>query len=113
MKINIITLGCSKNIADSEHIAGHLRKAGFKLFFDRERNDCDIVIVNTCGFIGDAKEESINVLLEQAAIKQRGRKQRKLIAVGCLIERYRKELQQELPEIDAFYGVHQWGELVR
>ena len=85
MKINIITLGCSKNIADSEHIAGHLRKAGFKLFFDRERNDCDIVIVNTCGFIGDAKEESINVLLEQAAIKQRGRKQRKLIAVGCLI----------------------------
>ena len=113
MKINIITLGCSKNIVDSEHIAGHLRKAGFKLFFDRERNDCDVVIVNTCGVIGDAKEESINVLLEQAAIKQRGRKQRKLIAVGCLIERYREELQQELPEIDAFYGVHQWGELVR
>ena len=57
MKINIITLGCSKNIVDSEHIAGHLRKAGFDLYFDRMRNDCDIVIVNTCGFIGDAKEE--------------------------------------------------------
>ena len=113
MKINIITLGCSKNIVDSEHIAGHLRKAGFKLFFDRSRNDCDIVIVNTCGFIGDAKEESINVLLEQIAIKKRSRSPRRLIAVGCLIQRYEKELRQELPEIDAFYGVHQWGELVR
>lgn len=113
MKINIITLGCSKNIVDSEHIAGHLRKAGFDLYFDRTRNDCDIVIVNTCGFIGDAKEESINVLLEQIAVKKRSRKQRRLIAVGCLIQRYEKELHQELPEIDAFYGVHQWGELVR
>ena len=113
MKINIITLGCSKNIVDSEHIAGHLRKAGFQLYFDRNRNDCDIVIVNTCGFIGDAKEESINVLLEQIAVKQRGRKQRRLIAVGCLIERYKEEFRTEMPEIDAFYGVHQWGELVR
>lgn len=113
MKINIITLGCSKNIADSEHVAGHLKKAGFQLFFDRSRNDCDIVIVNTCGFIGDAKEESVNTLLEQIAIKQRSRKKRKLIAIGCLIERYRDELKAELPEIDAFYGVHQWGELVR
>ena len=113
MKINIITLGCSKNIVDSEHIAGHLRKAEFKLFFDKSRNDCDIVIVNTCGFIGDAKEESINVLLEQIAVKKRSRKPRRLIAVGCLIQRYEKELREELPEIDAFYGVHQWGELVR
>lgn len=113
MKINIITLGCSKNIVDSEHIAGHLRKAGFKLFFDKSHNDCDIVIVNTCGFIGDAKEESINVLLEQIAVKKRSRKPRRLIAVGCLIQRYEKELREELPEIDAFYGVHQWGELVR
>lgn len=113
MKINIITLGCSKNIVDSEHIAGHLRKAGFELYFDRTRNDCDVVIVNTCGFIGDAKEESVNVLLEQIAVKKRSRKQKQLIAVGCLIQRYEKELREELPEIDAFYGVHQWGELVR
>ena len=112
MKINIITLGCSKNIVDSEHIAGHLRKSGFQVFFDRNRNDCDITIVNTCGFIGDAKEESVNILLEQIEIKRRGRKNRKIIAVGCLIERYRKELQAELPEIDGFYGVHQWGELI-
>lgn len=113
MKINIITLGCSKNIVDSEHIAGHLRKSGFQVFFDRNRNDCDITIVNTCGFIGDAKEESVNILLEQIEIKRRGRKNRKIIAVGCLIERYRKELQAELPEIDGFYGVHQWGELIK
>lgn len=113
MKINIITLGCSKNIVDSEHVAGHLRRAGFEVYFDRARNDCEVVIVNTCGFIGDAKEESVNVLLEQAAVKTRGRKQRRLIAIGCLVQRYRDELQRELPEVDAFYGVHQWGELVR
>ena len=125
MKINIITLGCSKNIVDSEHIAGHLRKAGFELYFDGQPAHSatqspshsatlfDIVIINTCGFIGDAKEESINVLLEQIAIKKRSHKKRRLIAVGCLIQRYEKELREELPEIDAFYGVHQWGELVR
>ncbi len=113
MKINIITLGCSKNTADSEHLAGHLRKAGFDIFFDRERNDCDVIIVNTCGFIGDAKQESVNVLLEQIDVKERGRKERKIIAVGCLVERYRDELKAELPEIDAFYGVHQWDEIVR
>lgn len=112
MKVNIITLGCNKNTVDSENVAGHLRKAGFDVFFDRQKNDCDIIIVNTCGFIGDAKEESINVLLEQVEIKRRGRKARKLIAVGCLIERYKKELQKEIPEIDAYYGVHQWNELV-
>lgn len=113
MKINIITLGCSKNVVDSEHVAGHLRKAGFEVCFDRERNDCDIIIVNTCGFIGDAKEESVNVLLQQAEVKRRGRKQRRLIAIGCLVQRYKEELRQELPEVDAFYGVHEWGTLVR
>ncbi|MBQ9639791.1 MAG: 30S ribosomal protein S12 methylthiotransferase RimO [Bacteroidales bacterium] len=113
MKVNVITLGCSKNVVDSEHVAGHLRRAGIQVYFDREQTDCDVTIVNTCGFIGDAKEESVNVLLQQAAIKQRGRKPRRLIAVGCLIERYRKELAAEIPEIDAFYGTHQWGELVQ
>ncbi|MCR4829054.1 MAG: 30S ribosomal protein S12 methylthiotransferase RimO [Bacteroidales bacterium] len=112
IKINIITLGCSKNIVDSEHVAGHLTKAGFELHFDREKSDCDITIVNTCGFIGDAKEESVNILVEQAEIKRRGRKQRKLYAVGCLVERYRNELAAELPEIDGWYGVHQWSELI-
>ena len=113
MKINIITLGCSKNTADSEHLAGHLKKAGFDVHFDSSRNDSDIIIVNTCGFIGDAKEESVNTLLEQIEVKKRGRKERKIIAIGCLVERYREELKAELPEIDAFYGVHQWGEIVK
>ena len=112
MKINIITLGCSKNVVDSENIGGHLRKAGFQLYYDRSRQDCDITIVNTCGFIGDAKEESINTLLEQAEIKRHARKNHRLIAVGCLIQRYQKELQQEIPDIDAFYGVHAWNDLI-
>ena len=112
MKVNIITLGCSKNIADSEHVAGNLRDAGIQVYFDRTKTDCDVTIVNTCGFIGDAKEEAITTLLEQVAIKQHGHKKRYLIAVGCLIERYRKELAKEIPEIDAFYGTHQWQELV-
>lgn len=113
MKVNIITMGCSKNIADSEHVAGHLRKAGVEVYFDREKSDCDVVVVNTCGFIGDAKEESVNVIVEQAEIKRRGRRHRRLVVVGCLVERYREELAGELPEVDAWYGVHQWGELVR
>ncbi len=83
-----------------------------EVFFDRGHNDCDVIIVNTCGFIGDAKEESINVLLEQAEVKRRGRKRRLLIAVGCLVQRYEQDLQNEIPEVDAFFGVHQWTELV-
>lgn len=112
MKVNIITLGCSKNIADSEHVGGNLRDAGIQVYYDRTQTDCDITIVNTCGFIGDAKEEAINTLLEQVAIKKRGRKKRYLYAVGCLIERYKDVLKKEIPEIDAFYGTHQWEELV-
>ncbi|MDY5968542.1 MAG: 30S ribosomal protein S12 methylthiotransferase RimO [Bacteroidales bacterium] len=112
MKINIITLGCSKNVVDSEAVGGRLKKAGFELFFDSVRRDCDVTIVNTCGFIADAKAESIATLLEQASMKQRGRRKRRIIAVGCLIERYKKEMQQEMPEIDAFYGAHEWGKLV-
>ncbi len=112
MKINIITLGCSKNVVDSENVAGHLVKAGFEVCFDSNRKDWDICIVNTCGFIGDAKEESVNMLLELIDVKTRGRKPRKIIAVGCLIERYKKDLMVEMPEIDAYYGVHEWNELI-
>ena len=71
MKINIITLGCSKNTVDSENLAGHLRHAGHTLFFDRMQNDCDVVILNTCGFIGDAKEESVNAILQQVEHRTR------------------------------------------
>lgn len=119
MKINIITLGCSKNTVDSENMAGHAEKAGHTVYFDREENDCDLVIVNTCGFINDAKEESVNTLVLQASAKRnfnrrhaRDGRRRRLVAVGCLVERYRKELQEEIPEVDAWYGAHQWQSIV-
>lgn len=119
MKVNIVTLGCSKNTVDSENIAGHLTSAGHKVYFNRQQNDCDLVVINTCGFIGDAKEESVNTLLEQIRNKQsfnrrhsQDEKRRKLVAVGCLVERYRKELQQEMPEVDGWYGAHQWNALI-
>ena len=111
MKINIITLGCSKNTVDSENLAGQLKALGHTVHFDRNRNDCDTIIINTCGFIGDAKEESIDTILQQIAVKTRGRKARKLIVCGCLVERYRNELQQEMPEVDAWYGVHEWQKI--
>ena len=112
MKINIITLGCSKNTVDSECLAGALKKAGCSVFFDRVKSDCDITIINTCGFIGDAKEESVNTVLQQVRIKSAGRKRRKLLVVGCLVERYKDELQAEIPEVDAWYGTHEWNEVV-
>ena len=119
MKVNIITLGCSKNTVDSENLAGHLFKAGHLVYFDRPQNDCDIVIVNTCGFIGDAKEESVNTLLQQIQAKKHFNQRhahdgrhRKLIAVGCLVERYRDQLASELPEVDSWYGAHDWDKLV-
>ena len=112
MKINIITLGCSKNTVDSENLATALTAAGHSVWFDRQRNDCDAVIVNTCGFISDAKEESINTILQQIAVKTRGRKARRLIVCGCLVERYRNELAAEMPEVDAWYGVHEWDKIV-
>lgn len=109
--INIITLGCSKNTVDSEFVAGQLESCGQTIYFDRKQNDCDIVIINTCGFIGDAKEESINVILEQCEVKNRGRKERLLVVCGCLVERYKKELKREMPEVDLWYGVHEWDKM--
>ncbi|MBR5093124.1 MAG: 30S ribosomal protein S12 methylthiotransferase RimO [Bacteroidales bacterium] len=105
MKINIITLGCSKNTVDSENLAGQLKAQGHTVYFDRQRNDCDTVIINTCGFIGDAKEESINTILGQIAAKQRRRNKTRLIVCGCLVERYKEELSQEMPEVDEWHGV--------
>lgn len=119
MRINIITLGCSKNTVDSENIGGHLANANHQVFYDRQLNDCDLVVVNTCGFIGDAKEESVNELLNQIKHKQnfnrrhsRDGRKRTLMAVGCLVERYRNELSAEMPEVDGWYGVHQWEAVV-
>lgn len=110
MKINIITLGCSKNTVDSENLAGHLTAAGHTVYFDRRRNDCDAVIINTCGFIGDAKEESINTILQ--AVRWKTTRLGRLIVCGCLVERYRADLQAEMPEVDAWFGTHEWENIV-
>lgn len=98
-KINIITLGCSKNTCDSEALAGQLAGQGVGVGHE---GDGGIVVINTCGFIGDAKEQSINVILEQAERKSRGEIER-LYVTGCLVERYKQELSGEIPEVDGFY----------
>lgn len=111
-KINIVTLGCSKNTVDSENVAGHLKDAGFIVRFDDDKNTADIVIINTCGFIGDAKEESISAILEYAELKRRKKNPQKIIVCGCLSQRYADDLRAEIPEVDAFYGVNDWSKLL-
>ncbi|MBX7110184.1 MAG: 30S ribosomal protein S12 methylthiotransferase RimO [Chitinophagales bacterium] len=101
--INVITLGCSKNMVDSEVMMGQLRANDFAVTHEKEHGSSDIVIINTCGFIDRAKEESINTILEYAAIKIDGGI-RKLYVTGCLSERYRNELEEEIPEVDAYFG---------
>lgn len=110
MNVGVISLGCAKNQVDTEHMLGILQKAGYSFVADPE--DADILIVNTCGFIVPAKEESIHAILEMAAYKKAG-SCRLLIATGCLTERYRKELQQELPEVDLLLGVREYEQLPR
>lgn len=110
--IDIITLGCSKNLVDSEHLMRQLEEAGFHVTHDAERPKGQIAVINTCGFIGDAKEESINMILEFAQAKEEGSLE-KLYVMGCLSERYLKELSVEIPQVDKFYGKFNWGELLR
>lgn len=102
-KINIVTLGCSKNLVDSEHIAAQLDAAGYEIVYDSNGTDAAIVIVNTCGFIGDAKEESVNTILEFAQAKEAGLIEQ-LFVIGCLSERYATELRREIPEVDEYFG---------
>lgn len=109
--IDIITLGCSKNLVDSEKLIRQLELNGFKVTHDAEEPEGEIAIVNTCGFIGDAKEESINMILELARRKEQGKLMR-LIVMGCLSQRYFEELQQELPEVDKFYGKFDWERII-
>ena len=111
-KINVITLGCSKNTVDSEHLMAQLAAAGYTVTHDSDRTDAKVVVINTCGFIGDAKQESIDMILRAAAAKQAGRIDR-LFVVGCLSERYADELRPELPEVDEFFGVKDWEGVVR
>jgi ribosomal protein S12 methylthiotransferase len=102
-KINIVTLGCSKNLVDSEHLAARAAAAGYEVVFDSNSPDARVVVVNTCGFIGDAKEESIETILGMAAARQRGEIDR-LYVIGCLSERYADDLRAEIPEVDEFFG---------
>lgn len=111
-KINVITLGCSKNTVDSEHLMAQLASAGYVVVFDSERTDADVVVINTCGFIGDAKQESIEMILSAVAAKQEGRIER-LFVIGCLSERYADELREEIPEVDEYFGVKDWADIVK
>ncbi len=111
-QIDFITLGCSKNLVDTEQLMGFARRHGFSCTHDSKRPIGEIAIINTCGFIGDAKEESINTILEFAERKKQG-KLRKLFVMGCLSQRYRKELEEEIPEVDRFYGKFDYKKLMQ
>jgi ribosomal protein S12 methylthiotransferase len=102
-KVNIITLGCSKNLVDSEVLSGQLAAAEINVLHESKKLDHNIVVINTCGFIDKAKEESINTILEQVELKKRG-KLDKVYVTGCLSERYKQNLEDEIPEVDAFFG---------
>ena len=102
-KVNIITMGCSKNMVDSEVLSGQLLANDIEVVHENKKHDHNIVIVNTCGFIDKAKEESINTILSQVELKKRG-KLDKVYVTGCLSERYRNNLEQEIPEVDAYFG---------
>ena len=102
-KVNIITLGCSKNLVDSEVLSGQLAANDINVVHENRKLDHNIVVVNTCGFIDKAKEESINTILSQVDLKRSG-KLDKVFVTGCLSERYKNNLEQEIPEVDAFFG---------
>jgi len=108
-KVGFVSLGCPKNLVDSEVMMGQLKANGYELTADA--SDADTVVVNTCGFIESAKQESIDAILEAARLKTEGKAQR-LIVAGCLVERYRDELKAEMPEVDAFIGTSQINDIL-
>ena len=105
-KVNVITLGCSKNIFDSEVMMAQLKANQFEVTHDSEKNDSEVVIINTCGFIDNAKEESVNTIVNYIEAKKNGLVD-KLYVSGCLSERYKGDLVKELPEVDAFFGTRE------
>ena len=111
-KINVITLGCSKNIFDSEVMMAQLKANNFEVDHESEKNDAEIVIINTCGFIDNAKEESINTIVNYVEAKKEGLVD-KVYVSGCLSERYKDDLQQELPEVDAYFGTRELPQLLK
>ena len=111
-KINLITLGCSKNLVDSEVLLAQLHGGGLEATHEAENSDAGIVVINTCGFIDQAKEESVNTILDYVARKERG-EVHKVIVTGCLSQRYKDDLIQEIPEVDAWFGTMDMPDLVR
>ncbi len=111
-KVSVITLGCSKNTVDSEVMMAHLQGGGYDVIHDKWKKGRNIVIVNTCGFIDKAKEESINTILEYADAKENG-KIEKLYVTGCLSQRYKDSLETEIPQVDAFYGTNELPRLLK
>ncbi|HST22837.1 MAG TPA: 30S ribosomal protein S12 methylthiotransferase RimO [Blastocatellia bacterium] len=107
-KVGMVSLGCPKNLVDSEVMMGLLARQGYELTTDSQ--SADVLVVNTCGFIDSARQESVNTILEMAQLKETGNLKR-LVVAGCLVERYREELQREIPEIDALIGVNQLKEI--
>jgi ribosomal protein S12 methylthiotransferase len=110
-KINIITLGCSKNVVDSENLATQLKGSNLDILFDSNDKKARTVVINTCGFIKDAKEESVNTILEYARAKEVGQIDN-LFVIGCLSERYKNDLEKEIPEVDQYFGVHDIQQIV-
>ncbi len=110
-RVDVITLGCSKNLVDSEFLIRQFKANGIEVAHDPEKPKGEIVVINTCGFIGDAKEESIDMILQFARQRKRG-KIKALYVMGCLSERYFQQLKHEIPEVDKFYGKFNWKELV-
>ena len=110
-KVNVISLGCSKNLVDSELLMGELEGAGFLVEADAEGSRARVVVVNTCGFIGEAKEESVDTILEQVERKRRGEVER-VYVMGCLSQRYGEDLRREIPEVDGYFGKFDWRGIV-
>lgn len=110
--VDVVTLGCSKNLVDSEQLMRQFDALGYQVRHDAEKRDGEIVIVNTCGFIGDAKEESINTILQFADLRKQN-KIGKLFVMGCLSERYLNELSLEIPEVDKFYGKFNYTDILK
>ena len=110
-RVDIITMGCSKNLVDSEYLMRQLEECGYEVTHDSEEPCGEIAVINTCGFIGDAKQESINMILEFCQRKDEG-DLNKLYVMGCLSERYLDELKEEISQVDRFYGKFNWTELV-
>lgn len=111
-RIDIITLGCSKNLVDSEKLIRQFKEIGYEVYHDSDNVKGEIVIINTCGFIGDAKEESINMILNFCQAKK-ARKIKRLYVMGCLSQRYASELIEEIPEVDGFFGKFDWENIVK